>query len=156
MFALGIFVLVASIIRAYYSKSTNDPSLIQLTLTVSMVEVSVAIIAASLPALRTLFLGHTSQVGTLSVGRHYELSSRRPGNGTHPQKYTGTTSGGTRKGQDSDSVDELVKGGAFVSSNGMPTDNNSGNMDGIMVETGFEISDKVDEDNRKRKIHSEV
>ncbi|KAH7419711.1 hypothetical protein BKA64DRAFT_737854 [Cadophora sp. MPI-SDFR-AT-0126] len=72
MFALGFFVVIASIIRAYYS-SKNET---MLTCTVSMVETSVAIIATCLPALRTLILGQISRVGT-SSGPHYELGSSR-------------------------------------------------------------------------------
>ncbi len=45
IFALGFFVLIASIIRAYYSKLNETV----LTCTVSMVETAVAIIATSLP-----------------------------------------------------------------------------------------------------------
>jgi hypothetical protein len=46
-----------------------------LTCTVSMVENAIAIIAACLPALRTIILGHTTNNNTGSYGKHYELSS---------------------------------------------------------------------------------
>ncbi|KAK0108534.1 hypothetical protein ONS95_003338 [Cadophora gregata] len=72
MFALGIFVVIASIIRAYYS-SKNET---MLTCTVSMVETSVAIIATCLPALRTVLIGQASRAGTAS-GPHYELGSSK-------------------------------------------------------------------------------
>ena len=78
MFALGFFVVISSIIRAYYSKLNET----MLTCTVSMVETAVAIIATCLPTLRTLILGKASRNGTSSAGRHYELSSNRLGNGT--------------------------------------------------------------------------
>ncbi|KAI8258693.1 hypothetical protein K4K58_003153 [Colletotrichum sp. SAR11_239] len=45
IFALGFFVIIASIIRAFYSKKMET----MLTCTVSMIETAVAIIAASLP-----------------------------------------------------------------------------------------------------------
>lgn len=49
-----------------------------LTCTVSMVENAIAIIATSLPALRTMILGAgTSKGNSHSYGRHYELSSAR-------------------------------------------------------------------------------
>jgi hypothetical protein len=154
MFALGIFVVIASIIRAYYSKLNET----MLTCTVSMVETAVAIIAACLPALRQLILGHISRAGTYtnSAGRHHELSSRKPGNGTSQrQSYPGIV-GGARKGHESDSVDELVEGGTSVSSGGMSADNRSRkSLQGIVVETGFEVFEEDDE-GRKRRLHSEV
>jgi hypothetical protein len=147
MFALGFFVVIASIIRAYYSKMNET----MLTCTVSMVETAVAIIATCLPALRTLILGHISRVGTTSAGRHYELSSRRPGNGTQREAYS---VGGTRKGHDSE--DELVKEGASVSSTGIIA-NDGLSRHGITVATEFQVSEEIDEDDDgKRRVQHEV
>jgi hypothetical protein len=47
-----------------------------LTCTVSMVETAIAIVAACLPALRSMVLGNTTS-GPSSYGKHYELSSAR-------------------------------------------------------------------------------
>lgn len=47
-----------------------------LTCTVSMVETSIAIIAACLPALRSMVIGGSTN-GPSSYGKHYELSSAR-------------------------------------------------------------------------------
>ncbi|KAL5320402.1 hypothetical protein ACEPPN_011203 [Leptodophora sp. 'Broadleaf-Isolate-01'] len=109
MFALGFFVVIASIIRAYYS-SKNET---MLTCTVSMVETAVAIIATCLPALRTLILGQISRVGT-SSGPHYELGSSRH---TRVQASVAATSrhdnylnsGHNTNKHLNDSEDELVK-----------------------------------------------
>ncbi|KAG4416297.1 hypothetical protein IFR04_010578 [Cadophora malorum] len=109
MFALGFFVVIASIIRAYYS-SKNET---MLTCTVSMVETAVAIIATCLPALRTLILGQISRVGTSSAP-HYELGSSRH---TRVQASVAATSrhdnylnsGHNTNKHINDSEDELVK-----------------------------------------------
>lgn len=120
-----------------------------------MVETSVAIIATCLPALRTLILGHISRIGTESAGRHYELSSRRPGNGTQRQTFTGGRARVT--GLEHDSDDELVKEGASVSSAGMPTTETRMNSPhGITVETEFEISEEVSAEAKGQKTHFEV
>ena len=47
-----------------------------LTCTVSMVETAIAIIAACLPALRSMIIGGSTN-GPSSYGKHYELSSTR-------------------------------------------------------------------------------
>ncbi|TDZ35267.1 hypothetical protein C8035_v009789 [Colletotrichum spinosum] len=145
IFALGFLVVIASIIRAYYSKRNET----MLTCTVSMIETAVAIIAASLPALRTLFLGHTSTAGTNSNYGHYELSSagvdrtRR----TQQSRITTTVVGGTRN-MDNDSEDELVKeAGRLVPSTTQghltPTgDQNSG----ISVSTTFQVHHDTNEE----------
>ncbi|KAH3934230.1 hypothetical protein HBH98_041040 [Parastagonospora nodorum] len=75
IFALGFFVVIASIVRAYYSKRNET----MLTCTVSMIETAIAIIATCLPALRSMVLGTGTSKGTSknSYGRHYELSSAR-------------------------------------------------------------------------------
>ncbi|KAM0342605.1 hypothetical protein ACHAPU_009462 [Fusarium lateritium] len=104
IFALGFLVVVASIIRAYYSKRNET----MLTCTVSMIETAVAIIATCLPPLRTLFLGQMSSARTGSNYQRYELSStgqdrtRR----THQSRVTTNVLGGT---QNNDSQDELFK-----------------------------------------------
>ena len=69
-----------------------------------MVENGISIIAACLPALRQMLLGHTSQLGTSSYGRHYELSDARRMN----QQRQGTGAGTVSQKQMS-SEEELVK-----------------------------------------------
>ncbi|RGP58882.1 hypothetical protein FSPOR_11721 [Fusarium sporotrichioides] len=105
IFALGFLVVVASIIRAYYSKKNET----MLTCTVSMIETAVAIIATCLPPLRTLFLGQMSSARTGSnyAGR-YELSStgRNQTRRTDRSRITTNVIGGT---QNNDSQDELFK-----------------------------------------------
>lgn len=72
IFALGFFVVIASIVRAYYSKKNET----MLTCTVSMIETAIAVIATCLPALRSMILGtNTTKGDSKSYGRHYELSS---------------------------------------------------------------------------------
>ncbi|KAI4955674.1 hypothetical protein J4E91_001535 [Alternaria rosae] len=75
IFALGFFVVIASIVRAYYSHRNET----MLTCTVSMIETAIAIIATCLPALRSMILGtnNTTKDSANSYGRHYELSSAR-------------------------------------------------------------------------------
>ncbi|CAA9965856.1 hypothetical protein PTMSG1_09215 [Pyrenophora teres f. maculata] len=74
IFALGFFVVIASIVRAYYSKRNET----MLTCTVSMIETAIAIIATCLPALRSMLLGtNSTKASSNSYGRHYELSSAR-------------------------------------------------------------------------------
>jgi len=149
MFALGFFVVISSIIRAYYSKLNET----MLTCTVSMIETAVAIIATCLPALRTLILGHISRVDTtyVSTGRHYELSSRKPGNGTQREAHDLKT---TRNGHDSE--DELVKEGASVSSTGIIT-NGAQSSHGITVSTEFQVVEVTDnDDDRKRRVRHDV
>ncbi|KAM0229161.1 hypothetical protein ACHAPO_010191 [Fusarium lateritium] len=105
IFALGFLVVIASIIRAYYSKKNET----MLTCTVSMIETAVAIVATCLPPLRTLFLGQMSSARTGSnyVGR-YELSStgRNQTRRTNHSRITTNVIGGT---QNNDSQDELFK-----------------------------------------------
>ncbi|KAF2452134.1 hypothetical protein P171DRAFT_493824 [Karstenula rhodostoma CBS 690.94] len=72
VFALGFFVIIASIIRAIYSLRNKT----MLTCTVSMAETAIAIIAACLPALRSMIIGGSTN-GASSYGQHYELSSTR-------------------------------------------------------------------------------
>ncbi|KAH7035935.1 uncharacterized protein B0I36DRAFT_97951 [Microdochium trichocladiopsis] len=69
IFALGIFVVIASIIRAYYSHNGAQ----MITCTVSMIEAAVAIVAACLPPLRSVILGHTTTQSS-SYAKRYELS----------------------------------------------------------------------------------
>ncbi|KAJ8109134.1 hypothetical protein OPT61_g7678 [Boeremia exigua] len=85
IFALGIFVIISSIIRAYYSRLNET----MLTCTVSMVETAIAIIASCLPALRSMFIGGNTQNATSSYGKHYELTSdRRKTNNTRSNGHT--------------------------------------------------------------------
>ncbi|KAM0334441.1 hypothetical protein ACHAQA_001468 [Verticillium albo-atrum] len=134
IFALGFLVVIASIIRAYYSKRNET----MLTCTVSMIEAAVAIIATCLPPLRTLFLGHFSSAGTSSGYRHYELSSAGNARSRRTQQSRITTNivGGTHKGNDSE--DELVKESArSTPPNGaMLAEDKSG---GIIVSTTFQM-----------------
>ncbi|KAJ4256882.1 hypothetical protein NW762_008978 [Fusarium torreyae] len=105
IFALGFFVVIASIIRAYYSKRNET----MLTCTVSMIETAVAIIATCLPPLRTLFLGQMSSAGTGSNYGRYELSSAGPrSRRTQQSRITTNVMGGTQN-LDNDSQDELFK-----------------------------------------------
>ncbi|KAK8106624.1 hypothetical protein PG999_009983 [Apiospora kogelbergensis] len=100
---LNIFTDVI-IIRAYYSKRNET----MLTCTVSMVETAIAIIAASLPALRSLVIERKSRSDNSAYTGQYELSSsnRRP---TLPSRTMTSTAGKSRSGQNNNSEDELVK-----------------------------------------------
>ncbi|KAH7364734.1 hypothetical protein BKA65DRAFT_143859 [Rhexocercosporidium sp. MPI-PUGE-AT-0058] len=143
MFALGFFVVIASIIRAYYS-SKNET---MLTCTVSMVETAVAIIATCLPALRTLIIGQISRVGT-SSGPHYELSSSRH---TRVQASVAATSrhdnylnsGHNTSKHLNDSEDELVKdieragGNSYMNDGTGPAGKNA-----IAVTTEFQVHEE--------------
>ncbi|KAJ1326872.1 alpha-methylacyl-CoA racemase [Microdochium nivale] len=95
IFALGIFVVIASIIRAYYSHKGEQ----FVTCTVSMVEATVAIVAACLPPLRVLILGQPSTAASGSYDKRYELSyfntSGRKGGRS---RNTGAGLGGTSSG----------------------------------------------------------
>ncbi|KAL3292425.1 integral membrane protein PTH11 [Colletotrichum asianum] len=146
IFALGFFVIIASIIRAFYSKKMET----MVTCTVSMIETAVAIIAASLPALRTLFLGHTSTRGTTSNYRYgnYELSSAAIGTRrTHHSRLTTTVVGGTQI-RDNDSDEELFKEAGRLSASGRgasvtPTSDNPGV---ISVSTTFQVHHGANEE----------
>ncbi|KAI9154855.1 hypothetical protein HJFPF1_07414 [Paramyrothecium foliicola] len=107
VFALGFFVIIASIIRAYYSKRNET----MLTCTVSMIETAIAIIATCLPPLRKVILGHMSTAGTGSNYQYpQELSSLPYGRSRRTQRSQITTNivGGTQSKRN-DSEDELVK-----------------------------------------------
>ncbi|EEU36198.1 hypothetical protein NCS52_01403500 [Fusarium sp. LHS14.1] len=140
IFALGFFVVIASIIRAYYSKRNET----MLTCTVSMIETAVAIIATCLPPLRTLFLGHMSSAGTGSNYGHYELSSAGANRSRRTQQSRITTNvvGGTSN-RDNDSQDELVKETA-----GRPIDRTD--KAGITVNTTIQMHHGRDENRRSR------
>ncbi|KAH8593824.1 hypothetical protein B0O99DRAFT_713211 [Bisporella sp. PMI_857] len=133
IFALGFFVVIASIIRAYYSRRNET----MLTCTVSMIETAIAIIATCLPALRTLFLGNLSRMGTYSNGQHYELSSA----GRNRAHQSGITSsrvvGGQRKANDSE--DELVKEERSVSAPSLGDSGDQIAKGGIMVNTTYQV-----------------
>ncbi|KAF6805731.1 hypothetical protein CSOJ01_09299 [Colletotrichum sojae] len=144
IFALGFFVIIASIIRAYYSKRNET----MLTCTVSMIETAVAIIAACLPALRTLFLGHTSTAGTGSNYGRYELSSAGIDRSRRAQQshITTTVVGGTRS-KDNDSDEELFKEGVYPSTSGRGLITPTGDMaSGISVSTTIQMQHGVDEE----------
>ncbi|KAK7510343.1 hypothetical protein IWZ03DRAFT_75852 [Phyllosticta citriasiana] len=115
VFALGLIVIITSIIRAYYSHSQET----MITCTVSMIETSIAIIMTCLPTLRVVILGHTSRKGTYPSRRGsnlYELHISGQQNCSH---RTTITANGTKQDDKvkrmtgpitrSDSEDELVK-----------------------------------------------
>ncbi|KAJ4352924.1 hypothetical protein N0V95_003834 [Ascochyta clinopodiicola] len=133
IFALGIFVIISSIIRAYYSHLNET----MLTCTVSMVETAIAIIASCLPALRSMFIGGNTQNPTSSYGRHYELTSdRRKPNDTRSNAHTASVMSPRRtKHTPNDSEDSLVTGGMSVESNIPIVSNESGEKGRIHVET---------------------
>ncbi|TIA18485.1 hypothetical protein D6C81_05069 [Aureobasidium pullulans] len=146
IFALGGFVLIASIVRAIYSWKNET----MLTCTVSMVENGVAIIGACLPALRAIFLGQPSTNGNSSYAKHYELSSnqRRTQQSRNTTNFTSSTS---RPGRTNsvDSDEELVRnmqahGQAqpYVSAQSSLSDDKSG---GIMVATTVDVDHKDQE-----------
>ncbi|CZT02820.1 related to integral membrane protein PTH11 [Rhynchosporium graminicola] len=155
MFALGFFVIIASIIRAYYS-SKNET---MLTCTVSMVETAVAIIATCLPALRVIILGQVSRVGT--SGPHYELGSSRH---TKVQASVAAASrhdnylnsGQNTSKRANDSEDELVKDTERNGRNGFgmvspgPVDDNA-----IAVTTEFQVreEDQKEKGNNRNMVN---
>lgn len=87
-----------------------------ITCTVSMIETTIAIIASSLPVMRTLFFGSRSRTGTYSERRGYELSGSGHGAVGLKPKATASAShvASRNKTQLSrhDSEDELVREGA--------------------------------------------
>ncbi|GJN72739.1 hypothetical protein PLICBS_006814 [Purpureocillium lilacinum] len=103
VFALGFLVVIAGIVRAYYAKRKET----MLTCTVSMIETAVAIIAACLPPLRSVFLGPSSTARTASSYRQYELSAQNHSRKTNQGRITTNIVGGTRDRGCSE--EELVK-----------------------------------------------
>ncbi|KAI8938694.1 hypothetical protein NX059_004560 [Plenodomus lindquistii] len=130
VFALGIFVIISSIIRAYYSHRNET----MLTCTVSMVETAIAIIASCLPALRSMLIGGNTQNAASSYGKHYELTSdRRKTNNTGTNGHTVSVMSPRRtRHTPHDSEDSLVTSDIPVQS-GTPSLSNE--KDGIHVET---------------------
>ncbi|KAE8418017.1 hypothetical protein BDV36DRAFT_295599 [Aspergillus pseudocaelatus] len=137
IFLLGILVVITSIIRAIFAWQNKQ----MITCTVSMIETAIAIIANSLPVLRTLFFGSKSRSGTYynNSSRAYELShSNGPGKQGPLNKVTasvasnvvmdghGTPTGLSRH----DSEDELVKDAACS-----PVDDHAG----ISVTTEYHV-----------------
>ena len=126
-----------------------------LTCTVSMVETSIAIIAACLPALRAMIIGgNTTNDYSSGYGRHYELgSARRMTNRNRIGASTGTGTGtGTntissapaKKGhQPNGSEDSLVAAGLSVGLDGRGK---------IRVDTTIES--KYEQDDAKSKAES--
>ncbi|KAH6684992.1 hypothetical protein F5X68DRAFT_21458 [Plectosphaerella plurivora] len=147
IFGLGFLVVIASIIRAYYSRSQET----MITCTVSMIETAVAIIATCLPPLRTLILGHTSTAGHSSGYRHYELSSagHHRSQRTHQSRITTNIIGGTQQ-KGNDSEDELVAEPRHLA----PPSGSSSVADdktaGIMVSTTFELESGMQRDSTVR------
>ncbi|KAH7183559.1 uncharacterized protein B0J16DRAFT_290168 [Fusarium flagelliforme] len=142
IFALGFLVVIASIIRAYYSKKNET----MLTCTVSMIETAVAIIATCLPPLRTLFLGQMSSARTGSnyAGR-YELSStgRNQTRRTNQSRITTNVMGGT---QNNDSQDELFKESTTARSVSAPSTDKS---PGITVNTTILMQHSSEDEARR-------
>ncbi|KAF9738974.1 hypothetical protein PMIN06_007761 [Paraphaeosphaeria minitans] len=145
VFALGSFVVISSIIRAFYSHKNET----MLTCTVSMVETAIAIIAACLPALRTMIIGGSTN-GPSSYGKHYELSSarRKTMDPNHLGASGGVISGasGSRTNKShhnpNGSEDSLVKAGLSVGLDG---------REKIRVDTTIET---MYEDDRKSRAES--
>ena len=157
IFLLGILVVItSSTLRPVsplhsFQSQTNHNTVIRaifawqnkqmITCTVSMIETAIAIIANSLPVLRTLFFGSKSRSGTYynNSSRAYELShSNGPGKQGPLNKVTasvashaatdghGTPTGLSRH----DSEDELVKDAACP-----PVDDHAG----ISVTTEYHV-----------------
>lgn len=123
IFSLGGFVIISSIIRAYYSYRNET----MLTCTVSMVETAIALIASCLPALRSMLIGGNTQNVTSTYGKHYELTSDRR------KTMNGHTASVMRtKHTPHDSEDSLVTGDVSVQSG---TSRFSNEKNGIHVET---------------------
>jgi hypothetical protein len=91
-----------------------------LTCTVSMVETAIAIIAACLPALRSMVIGGSTQGASNSYGKHYELASARRKTLENRMPVAGNSASGTRShntGRDpSGSEDSLVASGLVTGS----------------------------------------
>ncbi|TWU75099.1 hypothetical protein ED733_000620 [Metarhizium rileyi] len=141
IFALGFFVVITSIIRAYYSKRSEP----MLTCTVSMIETAVAIIASCLPPLRTLFIGPASSAGTKPNRGHYELSSGGNCRTWRASRGRNTTDviGGTRS-RDNSSEDKLVHD-LCVPPSCPSTQGNDKNGE-IKVDTTFQVHYGTDEE----------
>ncbi|KAF4440863.1 hypothetical protein F53441_12174 [Fusarium austroafricanum] len=144
IFALGFLVVIASIIRAYYSKRNET----MLTCTVSMIETAVAIIATCLPPLRTLILGQMSTARSGSnYNNRYELSStgHHRSHRTNQSRIITNVMGGTQK-LDNDSQDELFKESAPVHSVG---GRSAGSDKNITVNTTIHMHHSAEEEARR-------
>nr|RBQ86596.1 hypothetical protein FVER53263_13925 [Fusarium verticillioides] len=143
IFALGFLVVIASIIRAYYSKKNET----MLTCTVSMIETAVAIIATCLPPLRTLFLGQMSSARSGSNYGRYELSStgQPRSRRTNQSRIVTNVMGGTQK-LDNDSQDELFKESAHSVAGRSAT---SDKTPGITVNTTIHMHHSSEEEARR-------
>ncbi|KAK7545009.1 uncharacterized protein J3D65DRAFT_46371 [Phyllosticta citribraziliensis] len=151
VFALGIIVIITSIIRAYYSHTQET----MITCTVSMIETSIAIIMTCLPTLRVVILGHTSRKGTypsrrgsnlyeLNVSGRQNCSHRTTitANGTKPDDKVKRMTGPITR---SDSEDELVKelaiyGAQPVTPNGEGVQHNPEVMSSLKLNPGDRVS----------------
>jgi hypothetical protein len=106
------------VVRAYYSHRNET----MLTCTVSMIETAIAIIAACLPALRSMIIGDTTKGASNSYGRHYELASGRRKTMENRMPVSGiSTSGihspvGNRSRDPNGSEDSLVTNGLVLGS----------------------------------------
>ncbi|KAF4500480.1 srpk [Fusarium agapanthi] len=146
IFALGFLVVIASIIRAYYSKKNET----MLTCTVSMIETAVAIIATCLPPLRTLFLGQMSSARSGSNYGRYELSStgQPRSRRTTQSRIVTNVMGGTQK-LDNDSQDELFKESALSTAGRSTT---SDKTPGITVNTTIHMQHSSEEEARRSQV----
>ncbi|KAF3039020.1 hypothetical protein E8E12_007244 [Didymella heteroderae] len=123
VFALGVFVIISSIIRAYYSHRNET----MLTCTVSMVETAIAIIASCLPALRSMFIGGNTQNATSSYGKHYELTSgQRQTNDARNGHIASVMSPRRTRHTPHDSEDSLVNGNMPIESSSPSLSNEKG------------------------------
>ncbi|KAE8350046.1 hypothetical protein BDV28DRAFT_47932 [Aspergillus coremiiformis] len=109
IFLLGILVVITSIIRAIFSSQNKQ----LITCTVSMIETAMAIIASSLPVLRTLIFGSPRSAAYYN-SRAYELSHSNAAkqsqlNAVTSSVVSNVAPDGTRASTN-DSEDELVKG----------------------------------------------
>lgn len=108
-------ILIKPVIRAIYSSKNQQ----LITCTVSMIETAIAVIAACLPVLRTLFFGPRSRSGT-SNSRAYELSFGNEHKGvttvSAERRSIPLTS---RRGLQDESEDELVRDAAVPEREGI-------------------------------------
>lgn len=111
----SIPILTKPVIRAIYSSKNQQ----LITCTVSMIETAIAVIAACLPVLRTLFFGSRSRSGT-SNSRAYELSFGNDNKGvTNISAQRRSMPPSSRRGLQDESEDELVKDAAVPEREGI-------------------------------------
>ncbi|KAL4808099.1 hypothetical protein BDV18DRAFT_158214 [Aspergillus unguis] len=126
VFLLGFLVVVASIIRAIFSARNEQ----MITCTVSMIETSVAIIAACLPVLRTLVFASHSRTGTYSKRKTYELSSSGPSGGNTNNSGSGYSS---KAGRTTVSISRSIPETSFGSSSETRVESRGGEHGGDVL-----------------------